>query len=82
MKKFKVYYDKVMDTLDIWFDEPPEEGFSREVNDGIILKYDKDGRVVGVEILFLSKQRKLPDEVRTMVNEVLKDFIATVKVIA
>jgi uncharacterized protein YuzE len=82
MKKFKVYYDKEMDTLDIWFDEPPEEGFSREIGDGIILKYDKNGKVVGVEVLFLSKQRRLPDEVKDMITEVLKDFIATVKVIA
>ena len=54
----KVYYDKEMDTLDIWFDDPPEEGFSREMGDGIILKYDVSGKIVGVEILFLSKQKK------------------------
>ncbi len=33
----RVYYDKGMDTLDIWFSDPPEEGFSREISDGIII---------------------------------------------
>ncbi|HID26934.1 MAG TPA: DUF2283 domain-containing protein, partial [Methanosarcinales archaeon] len=64
MEKTKVYYDKEMDTLDIWFDELPEEGFSREINDGIILKYDAKGRIVGIEILFLLKQKKLPYEIK------------------
>ena len=78
----KVYYDKEMDTLDIWFEDPPEEGFSREIEDGIILKYDLSGRIVGVEILFLSKQRKLPDEIRDRVGKIVEDFISTVKAIA
>jgi len=60
----RVYYDEGMDTLDIWFDEPPDEGFSREIEDGIIVKYDKNERIVGIEILFLSKQEGLPDEIR------------------
>jgi len=31
-KKVKVYYDREMDTIDIWFDDPPEEVFSREIS--------------------------------------------------
>ncbi len=78
----RVYYDKEMDTLDIWFEDPPEEGFSREIEDGIILKYNASGRIVGVEILFLSKQRKLPDEIKDRVGKIVEDFISTVKAIA
>ena len=26
-----------MDTLDMWFDEPPKEGYSREIEDGVII---------------------------------------------
>ena len=46
-KKVKVYYDREMDTLDMWFDEPPKEGYSREIEDGLIIKYDSEARVVG-----------------------------------
>ena len=78
----KVYYDKEMDTLDIWFDDPPEEGFSREMGDGIILKYDVSGKIVGVEILFLSKQKKLPDEIKNRVGKIVEEFVNAVKAIA
>ena len=72
MAKMRVYYDEGMDTLDIWFDEPPDEGFSREIEDGIIVKYDKNERIVGIEILFLSKQEGLPDEIRKEMGEYLE----------
>jgi len=35
-EKVRVYYDKGVDTLDIWFNEPPEEGFSRERRMGLL----------------------------------------------
>ena len=72
MAKMRVYYDEGMDTLDIWFDEPPDEGFSREIEDGIIVKYDKNERIVGIEILFLSKQEGLPDEIRKEMGRYLE----------
>jgi len=85
-KKVKVYYDKGMDTLDIWFNEPPEEGFSREMGDGIILKYNSEARVVGIEILFLSKQKAvvnvMPTEIRAEFKKIVSEFANTVKAIA
>jgi len=85
-KKVKVYYDKGMDTLDIWFNEPPEEGFSREIGDGIILKYNSEARVVGIEILFLSKQKAvvnvMPTEIRAEFKKIVSEFANTVKAIA
>lgn len=81
MKKTRVYYDKEMDTLDIWFDEPPQQGFSREIQDGVILKYDENGNVAGVEILFLSKQEKLPEEIKIKVKESI-EFTNVIKAIA
>ena len=50
--------------------------------DGIILKYDASGRFVGVEILFLSKQKKLLDEIKDRVGKIVEDFVSTVKAIA
>ncbi len=85
-KRVKVYYDKEMDTIDIWFDEPPEEGYSREVSDGIILKYDLKGEIAGLEILFLSKQKNvldlIPKDVRDDFRRAINDFVDNVKAIA
>ena len=84
-KKVKVYYDSERDTLDIWLDEPPEEGFSREINEGIIVKYDLEERVVGLEILFLSKQERvvnaIPTEIRREFGKAINEFVNTIKAI-
>jgi len=82
MEKVKIYYDSEMDTLDIWLDNPPDKGFSREISDGVILKYNLNGELVGVEILFLSKQRELPAEIRDIVKKILKNFSNATKIIA
>jgi len=82
MEKVRVYYNREMDTLDVWFEGPPEEGFSRGISDGIILKYDLDGSVFGVEILFLSKQEKLPEGVKSKFEESINEFINMVKALA
>jgi len=82
MEKVRVYYNRGMDTIDIWFEDPPEEGFSREISDGIILKYGLNGSVFGVEILFLSKQEKLLEGVKSKFEESINEFINMVKVLA
>jgi uncharacterized protein YuzE len=82
----RVYYDKGMDTLDIWFSDPPEEGFSREISDGIIIKYNSESRVVGIEILFLSRQKavvnSMPAEIGVEFKKIINEFANTVKIIA
>lgn len=51
----KGYYDKEIDALAIrWSDTRIEE--SDEVEPGVILDYDAEGNVVGVEILEASKK--------------------------
>lgn len=51
----KAHYDPEVDALAIkWGDAPVDE--SDEVADGVILDYDKDGNVVGVEVLEASKK--------------------------
>ena len=71
--------------MDMWFDEPPKEGYSREIEDGVIIKYDSEARVVGIEILFLSKQKAvvkvIPDEIRAEFERVVNEFANTVKAI-
>jgi len=53
-KKLILIHNKEMKTLDIWFDDPEKEYVCEEVGDGIILKKDKDGKVIGIEILYFT----------------------------
>ena len=48
MAKIKVVYDKVGNTLDVWFGKP-QKTICEEVGHGVILKKDKKGNVVGFE---------------------------------
>ncbi|OGR82413.1 MAG: hypothetical protein A2902_07275 [Elusimicrobia bacterium RIFCSPLOWO2_01_FULL_64_13] len=48
MAKIRVVYDKVGNTLDVWFTKP-QKTISEEVGHGVILKKDRKGKVVGFE---------------------------------
>lgn len=55
MAKITVVYDKIGNTLDVWFTKP-QKAVCEEVGHGVILKKDKKGNVIGFEkINFLSK---------------------------
>jgi len=55
MDKVKIYYSKEKDTMDIWFGDPLLEVISEEAGEGLILKKDKDGKVIGIEKLYVMK---------------------------
>lgn len=55
----KVQYDPEVDVLSIVLSENPVEE-SDEDKPGVILDYDKDGNVVGIEILDASKRMTNP----------------------
>lgn len=55
----KVKYDQEVDVLTIEFSSVPVEESSEE-KPGIILDYDKDGNIVGLEILNASKRMENP----------------------
>jgi uncharacterized protein YuzE len=55
----KVKYDQAVDVLTIRLNEAPVEE-SDEEKPGMILDYDKDGKIVGLEILNASKQIENP----------------------
>ena len=55
----KVKYDQEVDVLTIEFSSVPVEE-SDEDKPGIILDYDKDGNIVGLEILNASKRMENP----------------------
>jgi len=55
----KVTYDPEVDVLRIVLSETPVEE-SDEAKPGVILDYDKDGNIVGLEILDASKRMENP----------------------
>ncbi len=55
----KVNYDSKTDTLTIIFTDTPVAE-SDEDKPGVILDYDKDGNIVGLEILDASKRMENP----------------------
>jgi uncharacterized protein YuzE len=67
MDKVIVYYHKESDTMDIWFGNPEDEQICEEAGEGIILKKDKDGKIIGIEKLYVTKtlgiKQPLPVEV-------------------
>lgn len=70
----RAYYVPEMDTLDIWLDEPDRESESEEVADGVIAKLDKDGKIIGVEIISASKTSReqlanLPENIRSILMD-------------
>ena len=50
-KRLRIYYFKETDSLDIWFDEPEKEELSEEIDDIVLLKKDKEGTVIGLELM-------------------------------
>ena len=79
----RTYYVPEFDTLDVWFGDVGTVVESVEVGDSIISKLGKNGKVVGVEILGLSKTRRedlagLPADVRnSLLEAVSKLSVAT-----
>ena len=58
----KVKYDQEVDVLTIEFSDTPVEESDQD-KPGVILDYDKDGNIVGMEILNASKRAQNPKSV-------------------
>ena len=57
MDKVSVVFDRVGNSLDVWFTKP-QKAICEEVGYGIILKKNKRGRIIGFEkINFLPKEK-------------------------
>lgn len=61
MGKMTVYYHKELDTMDIWFGDPSDEHICEEVSDGVILKKNSGGKIIGIEMLYVSKTAAITD---------------------
>ncbi len=64
----KVTYDPEVDVVRILFSNSPIEE-SYENKPGVIIDYDKDGNIVGLEVLDASKQMENPRSVEYAVAD-------------
>lgn len=51
MKTIKVLFHRAGNTLNVWFDDPQKEHISEETSEEVILVKDKNGKVIGFEVL-------------------------------
>jgi hypothetical protein len=54
MEEVKVFYDKIGNTLTVWFGNPKDEYICEETGDEVILMKDRAGNVIGFEKLNFS----------------------------
>ncbi len=55
MLNSNLFFHKETDSLDIWFDDPEKEASCDEIGEGIVLKKNSEGEVIGIEKLYVSK---------------------------
>ena len=60
MAKVKLYYDKVGNTLTVWFGESQDEYICEETGDEVVLMKNKSGQVIGFEKLNYSLSKTEP----------------------
>ena len=65
MEKISVVFNRLTNTLDVWFDDPEKEWVSEETGDEVILKKNRNGRVIGFEKLnvLIAEDTPVPVEV-------------------
>lgn len=51
MEKIKIVHDKVGRTLTVWVGDPKQEYISEETVDEVVHMKDKNGRLIGMEVL-------------------------------
>ena len=54
MAEVKVFYDRIGNTLTVWFSDPQAEHVCEETGAEVVLMKDKAGRVIGFEKLNFS----------------------------
>ncbi len=59
MGKIKIMFTPDANILDIWLDDPKTEAYCSETDDDVIIRKNKEGRVIGFEILNFLSPRQL-----------------------
>ena len=75
----RMRYSKEADAIYIRLNESKIEN-SDEVSDGLIVDYDEDGNVVGIEILWVSEKANLEQLIIQSFNKVMVETAITAEV--
>jgi len=70
MEKVTVVYDKIGNTLDVWFGKP-KKAICEEIGNGFILKKDKQGNILGFEKLNYVRPAEIGKEITNLPVEVV-----------
>ena len=68
MEKVRVYFDRLGNTLTVWFDDPKKETICEEIGDDVVIVKDRRGRVIGFERLNFLSKKQLSDELNVPVE--------------
>ena len=60
MDQVKIFYDRLGNTLTVWFADPQKEYLCEETGDEVVLMKDKSGQVIGFEKLNFSIRASEP----------------------
>ncbi len=66
--KVRVYYDRLGNTLCVWFDDPNKEHICEEIDDDLVLMKDKRGKVIGFERLSYRTRKQQGDRANVPVE--------------
>lgn len=53
----RITYDSDADAMYIYLDEKVKVDRTKEIDKNVIIDYDKDGNLIGVELLFVKEKR-------------------------
>ncbi|MBI2340180.1 MAG: DUF2283 domain-containing protein [Deltaproteobacteria bacterium] len=60
MDKIKIVHDTTGNTLTVWLTDPSKEHICEETSDEVIIMKDKNGDVIGFELLHYKPADKFP----------------------
>ena len=71
----KIEYSKEADALYVYFKEE-YVARSKEVEDGVVVDFDVNGQLIGIEVLDVSKRFKLSDIVNVTIENLPVEAVA------
>jgi uncharacterized protein YuzE len=65
----KIEYSKEADAIYVYFKEE-YVAKSKEIEDGVVIDFDKDGQIIGIEVLDVSQRFSLSDIVNVSIENI------------
>ncbi|MDH4130065.1 MAG: DUF2283 domain-containing protein [Spirochaetota bacterium] len=61
MEKLRIHYDKEMESLTVWFDDPEREYIVEELGNGIIIMKSENNEIIGFEKLYAPLEKGIEE---------------------